>query len=47
MAEEKVRVSGDMSRPADAPVLPTINPEVEKKAAPAPEAGIPAAFYVM
>jgi hypothetical protein len=46
MAEEKVRVSGDMSRPADAPILPTTNPEVEKKA-PAPEAGLPAAAYVM
>lgn len=47
MAEEKVRVSGDMSRPADAPILPTTNPDVEKKAAPAPEAGLPAAAYVV
>ena len=47
MAEEKVRVSGDMSRAADTPILPTTNPEVEKKAAPAPEAGLPAAAYVM
>jgi hypothetical protein len=46
MAEEKVRTSGDVSRPADAPVLPTVNPDVEKKAA-APEPSIPAAVYVM
>jgi hypothetical protein len=47
MAEEKVRVSGDMSRPAaDAPVLPTVNPDAEKKTA-APDAGLPAAAYVV
>jgi hypothetical protein len=46
MAEEKVRTSGDVSRPADAPVLPTVNPDAEKKPA-APEPSIPAAVYVM
>jgi hypothetical protein len=47
MAEEKVRVSGELSRPAaDAPVLPTSNPDLEKKTPPA-EAGLPAAAYVM
>lgn len=47
MAEEKVRVSGELSRPAaDAPVLPTSNPDLEKKTPPA-EAGLPAAAYVI
>jgi hypothetical protein len=47
MSEEKVRVSGELSRsPSDAPILPTTNPEVEKKA-PAAEAGLPAAAYVV
>lgn len=45
MAEEKVRVSGEL-RQGDAPVLPTVNPDVEKKPQ-AQEPGIPAAFYVM
>jgi hypothetical protein len=30
MSEEKVRVSGEAPRAADAPILPTVNPAVEK-----------------
>lgn len=32
MSEEKVRVSGDLTRPA-VPALPTLNPDAEKAAA--------------
>jgi hypothetical protein len=48
MGEEKVRISGEISRPADSPVLPTVNPEVEKAAAQKrADNGIPPAVYVM
>jgi len=48
MGEEKVRISGEISRPADSPVLPTVNPEVEKAAAQKKaDNGIPPAVYVM
>jgi hypothetical protein len=33
MSEEKVRVSGELSRPATSPVLPTLNADAEKAAA--------------
>jgi hypothetical protein len=46
MSEEKVRVSGEVSRPANAPVLPTVNPDAEKRQDPASN-GIHPAFYVM
>jgi len=46
MGEDKVRVSGEISRPADAPVLPTVNPDVEKLQD-AKNNGIHPAFYVM
>jgi hypothetical protein len=49
MSEEKVRLSGEASRPgasADGPVLPTVNPDVEKTA-PAKEVGLPAFLYVV
>lgn len=47
MGEEKVRISGESPRgAADAPVLPTVNPAVEKLAEPA-SSGIHPAFYVM
>ncbi len=45
MGEEKARVSGENSRPADSPVLPTVNPASEK---PAPKSGgLHASVYVM
>ena len=48
MGEEKVRISGEISRPADSPVLQTVNPEVEKAAAQKKaDNGIPPAVYVM
>jgi hypothetical protein len=31
MSEEKVRLSGENSRAGDSPILPTVNPNVEKK----------------
>lgn len=46
MGEEKVRVSGELSRPTDnGPVLPTVNPEATKSEA--PRGAIPPAVYVM
>ena len=30
MSEEKVRVSGEIPRGAESPILPTVNPDVEK-----------------
>lgn len=45
MSEEKVRVSGESPR-ADAPVLPTVNPNAEKQQEP-PSSGIHPAFYVI
>ena len=45
MAEEKVRISGEISRSADAPVLPTVNPAAEKSEP--PKAAVHPAFYVM
>jgi hypothetical protein len=46
MGEEKVRLSGESPRAADTPILPTVNPAVEKIQEP-PKAGIHPAFYVM
>jgi hypothetical protein len=46
MGEEKVRISGESPRAADAPILPTVNPAAEKVQEPA-KAGIHPAFYVM
>jgi hypothetical protein len=45
MGEEKIRVSGELSRPADAPILPTVNPAAEKSEPSA--AGIHPVFFVM
>ncbi|RDW68345.1 DUF250 membrane protein-like protein [Coleophoma crateriformis] len=45
MGEEKVRISGELSRPADAPVLPTVNPMAEKSEP--PKAALPPAVYVI
>jgi hypothetical protein len=45
MGEEKVRVSGEISRPADAPILPTVNPASEKPVE--KSGGIHASVYVM
>jgi hypothetical protein len=45
MGEEKVRVSGEISRPADAPILPTVNPASEKPVEKA--SGLHASVYVM
>ncbi|KAK6612020.1 DUF250 domain membrane protein [Botrytis cinerea] len=45
MAEEKVRISGEISRSADAPVLPTVNPAAEKSEP--PKAAVHPAFYVI
>ncbi|KAA8575509.1 hypothetical protein EYC84_004658 [Monilinia fructicola] len=45
MTEEKVRVSGEVSRPADAPILPTVNPAAEQSEP--PKAAVHPAFYVM
>jgi Mg-chelatase subunit ChlI len=47
MGEEKVRISGEVSRPADAPVLPTVNPDLLEKAQPKLSDRIPAPVYVM
>jgi len=44
MGEEKVRVSGEISR--DAPILPTVNPGSEKPS-PAKSGGMHASVYVM
>ncbi|KAF4633382.1 hypothetical protein G7Y89_g4734 [Cudoniella acicularis] len=46
MGEEKVRISGESPRTAEAPILPTVNPNVEKLPEPA-SSGIHPAFYVM
>lgn len=43
-AEDKTRASGDSPREGSGPVLPTINPEVEK--AQPPKASLHPAFYV-
>lgn len=45
MGEEKARVSAELSRPSDAPVLPTVNPAVEKPEPPKP--ALHPAVYVM
>lgn len=45
MGEEKARVSAELNRPANAPVLPTVNPAVEKPE-PAKPALHPAAYVV-
>jgi len=46
MGEEKVRVSGELSRPTDSgPVLPTVNPDATKSEP--QKAAVPAAVYVM
>ncbi|KAL2069830.1 hypothetical protein VTL71DRAFT_14509 [Oculimacula yallundae] len=45
MSEEKVRISGEAPRTATASILPTVNPEAEKSAAPASN-GIHPAVYV-
>lgn len=47
MSEEKVRVSGEVSRSTNAPVLPTVNPDSEKRQSDAASNGIHPAFYVM
>lgn len=47
MSEEKVRVSGEVSRSANSPVLPTVNPDSEKRQSDAASNGIHPAFYVM
>ena len=47
MNDEKVRVSGEMSRGLAPPVLPTVNQDVEKAAAEKKGAGIPSVVYVM
>jgi len=45
-SEEKARTSGDVVRPAaSAPVLPTVNPAVEKPAS--PQAAFHPAVYIM
>jgi len=45
MAEEKMRLSGETSRPSSSPVLPTVNPDLEKRAP--PEAALHPAVYVI
>jgi hypothetical protein len=48
MGEEKVRISGEISRPADSAILPTVNPDIEKAAQlKKADNGIPPAVYVM
>lgn len=43
--EEKIRVSGDITRADSSPVLPTVNPQVDK---PAPaKASLHPVFYVV
>lgn len=44
-ADEKTRVSGEVTRDQDSPVLPTVNPEAQKSE-PA-KASIHPALYVM
>jgi hypothetical protein len=43
-ADEKTRASGESPREASGPILPTVNPEVEKPQAPA--FNVHPAFYV-
>ena len=43
-SDEKVRISGEQAR-AEAPVLPTVNPELKAEAA--PKASLHPAVYVM
>jgi len=45
MSEEKVRISGEIPRSADSPILPTVNPDAEKKEE--DKGGIHPVFYVM
>ncbi|ESZ98824.1 DUF250 domain membrane protein [Sclerotinia borealis F-4128] len=45
MTEEKARISGEVSRSPDAPVLPTVNPAAEKSEA--PKSAVHPAFYVI
>ncbi|KZF25247.1 TPT-domain-containing protein [Xylona heveae TC161] len=46
-AEEKVRTSGDLSRPEPTPVLPTVNPDAQKSEKAKPTSSIHASFYVI
>ncbi|KUJ15517.1 triose-phosphate transporter [Mollisia scopiformis] len=46
MSEEKVRLSGENARAADSPILPTVNPNLEKKQEPKGN-GINPAVYVI
>ncbi|CZT04228.1 related to triose phosphate/3-phosphoglycerate/phosphate translocator [Rhynchosporium agropyri] len=46
MSEEKVRISGEAPRTAAVSILPTVNPDAEKSAAPAASNGIHPALYV-
>jgi len=46
MSEEKVRVSGEVPRAGDSPILPTVNPDAEKFQE-EKTGGINPAFYVM
>jgi hypothetical protein len=47
MSEEKVRVSGELSRPANSPILPTLNADAEKAAVEkATTTIVPTAVYV-
>lgn len=43
-SEEKTRISGEVPRPSNSPVLPTINPQAEKPQA--ASAGLPSFVYV-
>ncbi len=47
MSEEKVRVSGEVPRAADSPILPTVNPAVEKKEAQQANGLLPPWIYVV
>jgi hypothetical protein len=48
MSEEKVRVSGEIPRAADTPILPTVNPAVEKNEAQQASKGLlPPWIYVV
>ncbi|RDL41355.1 Multidrug resistance efflux transporter EmrE [Venustampulla echinocandica] len=46
MGEEKVRISGESGRSPQSPILPTVNPNIEKPLEP-PSNGIHPAFYVI
>ena len=45
MGEEKVRVSGELSKPDNSPILPTVNPLSEKSEP--PKSALHPAAYVM